>query len=102
MDGSLLLVPIGVDRSKRGPLLWKVFEREYRSHGANWNARAAVNALIGINKELLLGFEVGFILARMNAIHRADIHTRGVLRPDARLGNYVRHLALPKIAACGS
>src|SRR5579859_7139609 len=52
--GSLLLVPIGIDRGETGPLLREIFEREYRSHRANRNARAAVYALIGINKELFL------------------------------------------------
>jgi hypothetical protein len=35
--------------------------------------------------------ELGFILARMNAIDRADIDARRILRADARFGDDVRH-----------
>src|SRR5439155_21902749 len=34
------------------------------------------------------------VFARMNAVHRADIHARGVFGADARLGNHVSHTGL--------
>src|SRR5437016_14100131 len=32
-----------------------------------------------------------FVLPRMDAVHRTDIHARGVLRTDTRLTNNIRH-----------
>jgi hypothetical protein len=92
----LLLIKVGVNRRKTGPLLRKIFQCENRRHRANGNARAAVNALIGIDEELFLGFEVSFVLARVDAIDGANIDTGSVLRSDARLGNHVRHLVLSR------
>src|SRR5262249_28449016 len=37
----------------------------------------------------------GLILAWVDAVHRANIHTSGVLGPDARLSNHVSHRTSP-------
>src|SRR5581483_8511626 len=45
--------------------------------------------------ELLVLVEIGFPWGRVDAVHRADLHARGVLLPDARLVDHVRHFKAP-------
>jgi hypothetical protein len=66
-----------------------VFKGKNRVRGAGRDAGAAVDALRGIDKELLGRFETGLVLLGMNAIDRANIDAQGVL--DAGIGDYVRH-----------
>src|SRR5882724_6270104 len=91
----LLLVPTGVDRREAGPLFRQILQRKNRRHRTHWHARAAVDAFRRIDVQLLLGLEPGLVLARMNAVHRADVHARSVLGADARLGDYVSHSTSP-------
>jgi hypothetical protein len=61
---------------------------------ADWTGRltrAAVDALIRINEELLHVFVVALALGRMNAIHRTDIDTGAIFKAHAWANNYVRH-----------
>src|SRR5258708_4394750 len=88
---SLLCVPIGVDGGEAIPFFREVFECENSGHRANGNAGATVDALSGVNVKLRFRFESRFILARMNAVHRTDIHTCSVFCADARLGDHVSH-----------
>jgi len=41
----------------------------------------------------------GFVLARVDAVHRAHVHTGGVLGADARFGDYISHSASPLFRA---
>src|SRR5215203_6395783 len=67
-----------IERRVRGhvvlPLVGHLVEREDRLDGARGNARAAVDALVGVDEQLLGSRELGLILARVNAVDRADIH----------------------------
>src|SRR6202158_4532488 len=92
---GLLRVPVRIDRRKVGPLLRQIFEREDCRHWTNRNAGAAINAFHRANIELRLRLESGFIFPRVDAIHRTDVHTRGVLGSDTGLSNYVRHRYSP-------
>src|SRR5580704_17183562 len=58
------LVVVGVDFGEAGPFFREIFEGEDGGYRADGNARAAVDALIGIDVELGGGFEVAFVLAR--------------------------------------
>src|SRR5687768_9157230 len=70
----------------------QVFVREDRGHRALVYAQRAVDARVGIDVQHLLGGELlGLFLGRVDAIHRADRDTRGVLCPDARLRDDVGH-----------
>ena len=61
--------------------------------GQTGDARAAVDALIGVDVELRFGFKSGFVFSGMNAVYRANVHACGVLGSDARLGDYISHRA---------
>jgi len=86
-----LLEKIGVDLYILLPFLWNSRFFENSRHRAGRLARAAVDALIGIDIKLLAGFKILLGLSGMNAVHRADIDTRRVLHTHARLRNYIGH-----------
>src|SRR5216684_2806677 len=88
---SLFCVPIGVDWREAIPLFGEIFERENGSHRADGNASATIDAFGRMDIQLRLGLERRFVLAGMDAVHRADVHARGVFCADARLGNHVSH-----------
>src|SRR6266852_8622606 len=92
---SLFCVPIGVDWGEAIPLFRKIFERENSGDRANGYASAAIDAFGRVDVQLRLSLERRFVLARMDAVHRTDIHTRGVFCADARLGNHVSHSGSP-------
>src|SRR5206468_11841764 len=56
-------------------------------NGTCWHARAAVDALLGVNVQHRRLLELGLVLARVDAIHRADVDAGRVLRADARVGD---------------
>jgi len=98
----LLLKVLRVDRNEVLPLFRRFVEREDRFNGTRRNAGATVDALIGMDEQLLRRFEGGLVLPRMNAVDRADIDTGRVLRADARFGDDIRHAALLRGARCWS
>jgi hypothetical protein len=79
------------------PLLGKVVQSKNRRNRADWYARAAVDALDGINKELVDLFKaraaVGVlrVLLGMDAVNWAGIHTSRIFGPYTGFSNYVRH-----------
>src|SRR6267378_1211880 len=95
---SLFCVPIGVDWREAVPLFGKIFERENGGHGADGNASATIDAFGRVNIELRFGLERRFVFAGMDAVHRANVHARGVFCADARLGNHISHSASPLFA----
>src|SRR5262245_46334767 len=95
---SLLLIMLRVDRYEVLPLFWRLVERENRLNGTRRNAGAAIDALVGMDEQLLRCFELGLVLPRMDAIDRADINTGTVLGADARFGDDIRHAALLRVA----
>src|SRR5688500_17521233 len=56
-------------------------------------ARATVDALVRMNEQLIRSF--------VDAVHRADVDARPVLRPDARFGDHIRHGVPPLCFADG-
>src|SRR5258708_21415654 len=88
---SLLGVPVRVNRRKVSPLLRQIFQSKNRRHGTNRDTGATVNAFHGTDIQLRLGLECGFIFPRVDAIDRADVDARGVLRSNTGFSDYVRH-----------
>src|SRR5262249_41844486 len=86
-----LLVVVGVHLGEVFPLFGQVVLGEDRLDGTGRLARSTVDALGRVDIEHLGALEIGLILARMNAVDRADVYTSGVLGPDAGLGYYVSH-----------
>jgi hypothetical protein len=86
---------IGVYRSVALPLLGQVLESENGSNRADRDACAAIDTLYRINIKLRHAFEAGFVLARVDAIHRANVHARGILGAGARFGDYISHSKSP-------
>ena len=101
LPAFLFLVVLRVDFDEVLPLFRRLVERENRFHGARRNAGAAIDALVGVDEQLLRGLERRFILPRMYAIDRADVDTGGVLRADAGLGDDIRHSQSPGVLAVG-
>jgi hypothetical protein len=86
---------VRVDRSVTLPFFREIFEGKNRSHRANRHARSAIDTFRGIDEQLLYPFVVGLILARVNAVDRANVNARGVFGADTGLGNYVCHSRSP-------
>jgi hypothetical protein len=89
--GLDFLEVVGVDLRVLGPLFGKILESENRRDRANGHAGAAVDALVGIDVELLRCLELRLVFSRVNAIDGANIDASAVFCSDARLGNYVSH-----------
>src|ERR1044071_8951116 len=90
---SAIGVPIGVDLGEVFPLLRQIVFGEDRLHGTGRLARATIDAFIRVNVEQFGSFKLRFILARMNAIDRANVYTCRVLRPYAGFCNNISHLS---------
>ncbi len=82
---------LGVPLSEGFPLFRQVIQRENRGHRADGNTGSAINAFDRVDVQHFFFGECRGILLRMDTIHRACIHTSGVLSADARLCNYVCH-----------
>jgi hypothetical protein len=95
LESGLLGVPVRVDRRKVRPFLRQVFESEDGRHGADGNACATVDALDRADVQLRLRLESGLVFPGMDAIHRANVHTSGVLGSYTGLSNYIRHRDSP-------
>jgi hypothetical protein len=78
------------------PLVRRLLLRKDRLHRAGVDAEAAVDALLGMDVELL-----PVLVLAVDAIDRAHIHARDVLHPDAGLGDDVGH-ALESCATSAS
>src|SRR5262249_49345637 len=76
------------------PLVGELVLGEDRIHRTGLDASIAVDALFGIDKELLHIGEAGLVFSRVNAIDRADLHAREVLQIDAWFGDHIGHVAL--------
>jgi hypothetical protein len=74
------------------PFFGQVVAAEDRGHRADRNARAAVDALDGIDEELIVGVGTVFVSLGVNTIYRTSVHTRPILRADTGFRNYIRHL----------
>src|SRR5262245_48284835 len=74
-----------------GPLLRRLVEREDRLDGTGRHARAAVDALVGVDVQHLRRVERRLVLPRVDTVHGTDVHARGILRSDAGLADDIRH-----------
>jgi hypothetical protein len=90
--GRLFFKEIRIHLNKAFPFIRNGGLLKDRGHGAGRLAGTAINALIGIDEELLCFIEAIFILGRMNAVYRTNIYTRGIFHTNTRLSNYVGHL----------
>src|SRR5258708_12076383 len=88
---SMRPIVVPVFPNEIGPLLRRLVEREDRVDRARRHAGPAVDALVGMNIEHLGGGEIGLVLSGMNAVHRTDVHARGLLGADTWLADDVRH-----------
>lgn len=68
---------------KARPFARNVFFWEDRADWASGDASAAVNALVGVNVELVVAF--------VDALDGANFDTGAVFGSDTRLGDYVSH-----------
>jgi hypothetical protein len=73
------------------PLLRQVIFGEYGLNRTSWLARSTIDAFGRVYIEHFGALEVRLILARMNAVDRANINARRVFRAYAGLGYYVGH-----------
>src|SRR6185437_5704142 len=76
------------------PLLRQVVCRKDGRNRARRNAGAAVDALNGIDEELLGLAESVFVLLGVDAIHGTRIYAGGVLGADTGFCNHICHLDL--------
>ena len=88
---------VRVDFNEALPLLGQVIFFKDRRYGTDWHAGATVNALRGVDVELLDIIEtwaaviIALALFRMNTIHRASVYTGRVFDTDARFGDNICH-----------
>src|SRR5581483_1938926 len=85
------MVVVRVFPNERRPLLGCFVEREDRVDRARRHARTAIDALVGMNIKHLGRRVRRFVFPGVNAVHRADIHARGILGTDAWLANDICH-----------
>jgi hypothetical protein len=74
---------IGVNLNIIPPLLRHIFIAINRFNRAGGLTRAAIDAFIRIDVEMVYRLEIRLILAWMNAIYRANVNARGILCADA-------------------
>src|SRR6266542_2749915 len=91
-SSQLFFVILGVDRDEVLPLLRGFIQREDRLHRARRYAGAAVDALVRMDVQHLRRRKVRLVLPRVNAVHRAHVDARGVLRADAGLADDISHV----------
>src|SRR5436190_14893906 len=89
LSAALVIVRILVNKIR--PPGRRLVERENSLDRARRHAGAAVDALVRMNIEHLGRGELGLVLPGVNAVHRADVHARGILRTDAGLADDIRH-----------
>src|SRR5260370_31937029 len=90
-----------VDLDVRVALLRQIIHHENGCHRTDRYTGAAINALSRIDIQLRHFIErrsaivIGSALCRMDAIHRAHVHTRSIFGPDTGFGDDVGHGSPP-------
>src|SRR5437879_3196139 len=90
----------GVPRDEFGPLRGQIGQREYSRYRTNRHASPAIDALYRVYVEHLFGGVPVIILLGVDAIHRAGVHARRVLRSDAGFCYDICHLIFFLSDAC--
>lgn len=83
------VVVCGVDGGETGVFLWEFVEHKNRISGANRDAGAAIDAIVGLDVELRRFGETSLILLGVNAVNGAGLHAQFIL--GTSIGNYVCH-----------
>ena len=86
-----LLEIVGINGREVLPLLGEIVFSEDRLDRAGRLARAAVDALVGMDVQQLHAFEFRLVFARVDAVYRTDVHASRVLGPYAGFSDNVRH-----------
>lgn len=84
-------VVLGVHERERAPLFGELVAGEARIDWASLDASVAVNALLGVDEELVDVDVLRLVGRRVDAVHRAHLDARIVLRANAGLGDDVGH-----------
>jgi hypothetical protein len=74
-----------------GPFLRQIVKRKYCRNRAYWNASSAIDAFDRIDIQQLFAFELFRVFFRMDAVHRACVHTCSVFGPDTGFSYNVSH-----------
>jgi hypothetical protein len=82
----------GVLFAEAFPLLGQVVAAEDRGDRADGYAGAAVDALDGIDKELISGLGAVLVRLGVNTIYGTSVHTRPILGANTGFRDYIRHL----------
>src|SRR5579859_4592905 len=88
-------VVVRIYRCETLPLLWKIVHRKNSGDRANRHTGATVDALHRVDVELSDVRKVGFVLPRMDAIHRTDIHASRIFGPNAGFSDHISHIRYP-------
>ena len=86
-----LTIEIGIDRDEVAPL---ARNNGCGINGRGWTgrlARAAVDALAGIDEEMIDILILLFMRGGMDTIDGANLDARRILGTDTRLGDYISH-----------
>src|SRR3954453_12139631 len=94
LRGLLALEVLGVDVDVLLPLVRHLVLREAGVDRARLDAGVTVDALLGVDVELLDVVVVRLVRRRVDAVDRAHLDARVVLGADARLGDDVGHWGL--------
>jgi hypothetical protein len=86
-----LLKVVSIHLGEMLPLLGEIVLGEDGLDRASRFARAAVDALIGVNVEQVHAVKRGFVFARMDAVYRTYVHAGRVLSPYAGFSDNIRH-----------
>jgi hypothetical protein len=73
------------------PLIWDFLVAVYRLYRTDRGAGSALDALVGVDKELIRSFKAIFIACGMDAVYRANIRAGGVLYSNAWFADNVGH-----------
>src|SRR5687768_16269008 len=82
---------IRVGHRKAGPFPGELLFGENRVNGAGLDARVAVDALVGIDIELLCGVVARLVRRGMDAVDRAHLDAGVVLDANAWFGDHIGH-----------
>src|SRR6201995_5784717 len=74
---------VGVDLREVLPLVRQLIVREDRVDRTFLDAGVAVDALLGIDEQLLHFGKAGLVFSRVNTVDRADLHTTEILEGEA-------------------